>query len=102
MCARGAHRVEAVMEEHGPLGHPGRAMLPAPHLPGDSLDSGDDSVSAHVFRGTEVLSGEMTVLKTGGVMLTTLSEKGEFSVVCDCATVLEILLHSNHLVTFLI
>lgn len=35
-------------------------------------------------------------------MLTTLSEKGEFSVVCDCATVLEILLHSNHLVTFLI
>lgn len=60
VCARGAHRVEAVMEEHGPLGHPGRAMLPAPHLPGDSLDSGDDSVSAHVFRGTEVLSGEMT------------------------------------------
>lgn len=60
LCVQGAHRVEAVMEEYGPLGHPGRATLPAPHLPGDSLDSGDDSVSAHMFHGTEVLSGEMT------------------------------------------
>ena len=32
----------------------------------------------------------------------TLSEKGEFSVVYYCATVLKILLHINHLVTLLI
>lgn len=87
-CVRGAHWVEAVVEERGPLGHPGGAKLPVPHLPGDSLDAGDNSVSPHVFHGTEVLFGEITEFSADGVMLT-LSEKGEFSVVYYCATVLK-------------
>lgn len=58
-CARGAHWVEAVVEERGPLGHPGGAKLPVPHLPGDSLDAGDNSVSAHVFMGQKFCSGRL-------------------------------------------
>lgn len=41
------HQVKADTEKRGPFGLPGRAMLPIPHLPGDSLDT-DDFVSARV------------------------------------------------------
>lgn len=47
VCERGAHQVKADTEKHGPFGLPGGAMLPIPHLPGDSLDT-DDFVSARV------------------------------------------------------
>lgn len=60
MYSRGAHQVEAIMEERGPLCHLGGAKLPVPHLPGDSLDAGNNSVSAHVLHGTEVLFGDIT------------------------------------------